>query len=101
VLVPQGPALYGTLDEALEHRERYTRDVLLEQLQRAGLELVHLTEFNRTSVPAWWFNGRLLKRRRFSRVQLKVFDVGVPVVRRVDRFMPWRGQSLVAVGRKG
>jgi hypothetical protein len=52
------------------------------------------------SVPAWWFNGRLLKRRGFSRVQLKMFDVAVPVVRRIDRFIPWPGQSLIAVGRK-
>jgi glycosyltransferase involved in cell wall biosynthesis len=100
VLVPQGPGLYGSLDEALERRERYTREALLQLLERAGLQLVHVGEFNRTSVPAWWFNGRLLKRRRFSRVQLKVFDVAVPVVRRVDRFIPWPGQSLIAVGRK-
>jgi 2-polyprenyl-3-methyl-5-hydroxy-6-metoxy-1,4-benzoquinol methylase len=100
VLVPQGPGLYGSLDEALEHRERYTRAVLAGQLQHAGLQPVHLAEFNRTSVPAWWFNGRVLKRRRFSRVQLKMFDVAVPIVRRIDRFIPWAGQSLVAVGRK-
>jgi len=100
VLVPQGPALYGSLDEALEHRERYTRAGLLEALRRAGLRVEHVRDFNRISVPAWWFNGRVLRRKRFSRVQLKMLDVAVPFVKRIDRLIPWPGQSLIAVGRK-
>ena len=77
VLVPQGPGLYGSLDVALEHRERYTRAGLVESMERAGLKVEHVREFNRISVPAWWFNGRVLKRRS-SRVQLKAWTCPCP-----------------------
>jgi hypothetical protein len=41
-----------------------------------------------------------MKRRVFSRVQLKTFDTAIPVVRRLDRLWPWSGQSLIAVARR-
>jgi glycosyltransferase involved in cell wall biosynthesis len=100
VLVPQHPWLFGTLDEALEHRERYTRQSLTAQLVDAHFVVEDLVDFNRTSVPAWWFNGIIMKRRVFSRIQLKVFDTAIPVVRRLDRLWPWSGQSLIAVARR-
>jgi hypothetical protein len=59
-----------------------------------------LFDFNRASVPGWWLNGKIPKRREFSRVQLKVFDTAVPLLRRVDRLLPYGGQSLIAVARR-
>ncbi len=100
VLVPQHPGLYGTLDEALEHRERYTVAGLRRSLESAGFVVDELFDFNRASVPGWWFNGRVLKRRTFSRFQLKVFDTLVPLLRYVDRLLPYGGQSLIAVARR-
>jgi SAM-dependent methyltransferase len=100
ILVPQGPHLYGTLDTALAHRERYTRAGLRASLERAGLEVVSIQDFNRFSVPGWWLNGKILKRQTFSRVQLKLVDTAVPVIRHVDRWFPWDGQSLIAVARQ-
>jgi SAM-dependent methyltransferase len=100
VLVPQGPRLFGSLDVALEHRERYTRSGLTDALQRAGFEIAHVRDFNRVSVPAWWVNGKILQRTRFSRVQLKLLDLSVPLIKHVDGLFPWTGQSLIAVGRK-
>lgn len=100
VLVPQHPRLFGSLDEALHHRERYTRASLTSSLRGANFTIEELFDFNRTSVPAWWFNGIVMKRRVFSRLQLKIFDTAIPVVRHLDRFLPWPGQSLIAVARK-
>lgn len=98
--VPQGQRLYGTLDEVLEHRCRYDRRMLVGEIEAAGLELEHVQDFNRFSVPGWWLNGRVLNRRRFSRWQLKVLDVAMPVIRRVDSLLPWPGLGLVAVARR-
>ncbi|TVQ96767.1 MAG: glycosyltransferase [Deltaproteobacteria bacterium] len=100
VLVPQHPSLYGTLDEVLDHRERYTEERLRRSMVGAGFEVEELHDFNRLSVPGWWLNGRLLRRRHFSRVQLKILNTLMPVARRVDRAWPWSGLSLIAVGRK-
>jgi glycosyltransferase involved in cell wall biosynthesis len=51
ILVPQHPALYGTLDEVLEHRERYTIPALRNSLTSAGFRVEELFDFNRVSVP--------------------------------------------------
>jgi glycosyltransferase involved in cell wall biosynthesis len=100
VLVPQHPALMGTLDEALGHRRRYDRPSLEAALDMAGFDVERIFDFNRVSVPGWWVNGRLLRRKTFSRVQLKLLDTAMPLLRRVDRLWPWSGLSLIAVGVK-
>jgi glycosyltransferase involved in cell wall biosynthesis len=100
VLVPNHPVLFGSLDEALAHRERYTRARLRASLQAAGFQVEHLFDFNRVSVPGWLINGRLLRRRTFSRVQLKMFDALMPLLKRVDRLWPWSGLSVVGVALK-
>jgi glycosyltransferase involved in cell wall biosynthesis len=100
ILVPQHPSLYNTLDAALEHRERYTREGLRHSLVEAGFEVESLRDFNRVSVPSWFLNGTVLKRRHFSRVQLKVLELAMPMLRRIDRMWPWNGLSLIAVGVK-
>ena len=100
VLVPQHPALLGTLDLALEHRLRYTAAGLERALTEAGFHVEKLFDFNRFSVPGWWWNGKVLRRKTFSRVQLKVVNTLVPLLRRVDRFLPWSGLSLIGIGVK-
>jgi glycosyltransferase involved in cell wall biosynthesis len=100
ILVPQHPALYGTLDRVLDHRERYTRESLQQGLESAGFEVEGIFDFNRFSVPGWWLNGKLLKRKTFSRLQLKVLQMAMPVLRRIDAAFPWGGLSLIAVATK-
>jgi glycosyltransferase involved in cell wall biosynthesis len=100
VLVPQHPKLFNTLDQVLEHRERYTPEGLRASLAEAGFGVDTLVDFNRTSVPAWFLSGRVLHRKRFSRVQLKTLELMMPIVRRLDRLWPWGGLSLIGVGVK-
>lgn len=100
VLVPQHPGLYGTLDEALEHHLRYTTSGFEQVLKDAGFHIEQMFDFNRFSAPGWWLNGKVLRRRKFSRVQLKMIDLMMPVIKRVDRLLPWGGVSLVAIAVK-
>jgi glycosyltransferase involved in cell wall biosynthesis/phospholipid N-methyltransferase len=100
VLVPQGQSRYSSLDRVLGHVKRYAADELQTALAERGLEVVALRQFNRTGVPGWLLNGKLLRRKRFSRLQLKLFNILMPVVRRTDRLLPWRGLSLVAIARR-
>jgi 2-polyprenyl-3-methyl-5-hydroxy-6-metoxy-1,4-benzoquinol methylase len=99
ILVPQDQKAYGTLDEVLGHYRRYSESELRERMEQAGFELEQVLQFNRVTRPAWRFNGRVLKRKSFSRFQLQVFDRLVPLWRRLDRFFPWPAVSLIAVGR--
>jgi len=101
ILVPQGPRLYSSLDEALGHVKRYDATGLKEALEGSGLEVVSLRQFNRTAVPGWILNGKVSRRKTFPRAQLKLLNLFVPFLRRIDTLLPWPGLSLVAVARKG
>ncbi|MGH9760783.1 MAG: glycosyltransferase, partial [Blastocatellia bacterium] len=100
VLVPQHSGLYGTLDSALGRKRRYTVDYLKTALIESGFTIEAAINFNRFAVPGWWLNGRVLKRKGFSRVQLKIVDILMPLLKRVDRFFPWGGLSIIAIGVK-
>ena len=100
ILVPQGPSLYGTIDEIAGHYRRYTKETLQRTLEQAGFHVTHLIDFNRFSVPGWWFNGKILKRRVFLRSHLRFVDAVVPLLKRLDRRLPWGGLSLIGIGEK-
>jgi len=100
ILVPQGMGLYGELDRVLGHCRRYSRHELERKLDAAGFQIESLFDFNRVTVPGWYFNGRILRSRHFSRLQLAIFDRLVWLWRILDRLLPWPGVSLIAVARK-
>ena len=99
ILVPNGPELYGSLDRVLGHYRRYTREQLLETCQRAGFKVEKVLKFNRIGSPAWWWNGKILKRTTFGLWQLKVLNTMLPLVEPIDRFLPFAHLSWVVILR--
>ncbi len=100
MLVPQGRWLFGSLDEVLGHHRRYNPVELTEKAREAGFDVERVLDFHRTTVPGWVVNAVLLRRKHFSRLQLKVLESIMWLVRRVDRFLPWPGVSLIALLRR-
>jgi hypothetical protein len=98
--VPRGPGLYSRLDEVLGHRCRYTTTMLRDELASAGFEIESLRHFNRSGVLGWLLNGKLRRAESLSTFQLKLYDMAIPLLRRLDRFLPWPGLGLFAVARK-
>jgi glycosyltransferase involved in cell wall biosynthesis len=99
VLVPQGPALFGTLDEVLGHKRRYSDDTLRRLALDAGFEVQEVLRFNRVGTPAWWLNGKLLRRRHFGLAQIAVLNLLTPLFRLVDGVLPFPPLSLIAILR--
>jgi len=97
ILVPRGPGLLGTLDEVLGHKRRYTEASLRDVATAAGFALRDIHGFNRVGTPAWWLNGRLLRRRSFGLAQIWALNLLTPLFRRIDRFLPFPPLSLIAV----
>ncbi len=102
VKVPAGSARYCAMDRASGHYRRYDPETLAALGAATGLELVHLASINRVGGLAY----RLRKRREtnFSRSfapwQLRLINLGLGVVRLVDRLPIADGLSLMAVLRK-
>jgi SAM-dependent methyltransferase len=99
VLVPQGPALFGTLDEVLGHKRRYSDDTLRRLALDAGFEVQEVLQFNRVGTPAWWLNGKLLRRRHFGLAQIAALNLLTPLFRLVDGVLPFPPLSLIAILR--
>ena len=100
LLVPRGKRLYGSLDRAVGHVRRYTRQELADKLAQAGFEVEKLFSFNKIGVPAWCLNSLLLRRKRFGKLQLKFYDWTIWLWRRLEPIIPWAGLSLIAVARR-
>jgi glycosyltransferase involved in cell wall biosynthesis/phospholipid N-methyltransferase len=97
VLVPSGPWNFGTLDEVLGHRRRYTRATLTALADACGLEVRELIEFNRVGTIAWFLNGKILRKRSFGLGQIWLLNLLTPLMRAVDRILPLPPLSLIAV----
>jgi hypothetical protein len=100
VLVPQGSGLYGSLDRAMGHKRRFERKNVVALLQNAGLKVERIRSLNKISAPSWWLYSRVLRTSYINKFSLKLFDKTVWIWRRIDGALPWRGLSLVLVGRK-
>jgi len=100
VVAAQYPKLCGSFDKILRRRRRYTRSAMETLLTNAGFRIEKVLDFNRVSVPGWWFNGKILRRKKFSRIQLKMLDLAMPILSRIDDIWPWGGLSMVAIGVK-
>jgi 2-polyprenyl-3-methyl-5-hydroxy-6-metoxy-1,4-benzoquinol methylase len=99
VLVPNGPGLYGSLDRVLGHYRRYKRQQLIEACERAGFRVEKVLKFNRIGAPGWWWNGRVLNKDTFGFWQIKILNTILPVIRPIDRFLPFPHLSWIAILR--
>jgi 2-polyprenyl-3-methyl-5-hydroxy-6-metoxy-1,4-benzoquinol methylase len=100
VLVPQGQWLYSSLDKAVGHVKRYSKHELEGLLRENGYEIEKMITFNKVGLPGWILNGKLLRRNKMAKYQLKIYDSIVFLSRRIDAFLPWPGLSIIAVARK-
>jgi len=100
ILVPFGPKLYGSLDEVLGHFRRYTEEQLADVARKAGFQMDRILKFNRPGVPAWWLNGRFIKRRTFGMGQIRLLNMLTPFFRLIDPWLPLPPLSIIAILRK-
>ena len=99
--VPACPAIFGQIDVAVGHHRRYARRGLAEILRQVGFINVDTWHFNAAGILGWWINGKLLGRSMPPAEQIRLFDMLVPVLSRIERSIrPPTGLSLFAVASK-
>ncbi len=100
LFVPADQKLFGTMDAQVGHFRRYSREELQQLMESAGFTTEMITYRNVFGRFGWWLNGRLLKRTHLPAGQSRVFDLFVPLLRRLEPSSPSKGLSLIAVGKK-
>jgi glycosyltransferase involved in cell wall biosynthesis len=100
VLVPQGQALFGTLDRGMGTKRRFSAAELRHLFGEIGFSVQQEHQLNKLGALGWWFSSRILGRSRISRVALKLWDKSVWLLRLIDPLLPWRGLSLVIVAQR-
>jgi len=58
-------------------------------------------KFNRIGAPGWWWNGRVMRSTTFGFWQIKLLNSLLPVVRPIDRFLPFPHLSWIMILRVG
>jgi glycosyltransferase involved in cell wall biosynthesis len=100
LIVPNGRWLFCPLDEGIGNVQRYGRGATRELLASCGFVTEKAFSFNRIGTVGWLLNGKLLRRRKIGKLQLKLLDSLVWLWRRIDFLLPWPGLSLIAIARK-
>jgi glycosyltransferase involved in cell wall biosynthesis len=100
LLVPAMKALYGTLDEHLNHFRRYNLEELRSAVTAAGFDIETLRFLNRPAVAGWWLSSRMLKRRVMPKGQLRFFRWMMPLLKLEEKNPPGFGLSLLVLARK-
>jgi glycosyltransferase involved in cell wall biosynthesis len=100
VLVPHDQRIFGSLDVALDHFRRYSREELQRKMEQSGFRVERILSFNRISWPPWYVTGRILKSKTLNRFLLRIFDRMVWLWRRIDAKLPWPPVSIIAIAEK-
>lgn len=90
LLVPAHPQLFGTLDHTYGHHRRYTRQLLTDVVEGAGLEVLDLYSFNALGIMGWWTKNRSAP-ARIGTASLRLYDAVLPVWRPLESrlTLPW------------
>ncbi len=100
VLVPAHQWLYTACDRSLGHFRRYEPSELAEKFHEAGFEVVSVKQFNRLGVLGWWVSGKLGK-KELTPLQMRVYELVLPIAKLMDWMGVGPGLSLIVVGRAG
>jgi hypothetical protein len=98
IQVPAGTELFGPTDKSAGHVRRFEREDVVEVIRAAGLELIDIAEVNKLGTVGWRLH-HALGAGRISGSEARLFDLLVPVARRLDPVLPIHGLSILAVAR--
>jgi glycosyltransferase involved in cell wall biosynthesis len=100
VLAPLGRSLYGSIDEQMGQLRRFEQHELNRLLAEARFTVSQARVINKAGRAAWFWNSKLLRRKKLSKLQLKVFDKTLWFWRLLDPVLPWGGLSILIQARK-
>jgi glycosyltransferase involved in cell wall biosynthesis len=101
LLVPARQALFCAIDRNVGHWRRYEEEALAGLVREAGFTIEWGERLNFPASLGWWFNGKVLRRQRLPRGQVKLFDRALQWMLELDPVLTGMGYlSLLLVARR-
>lgn len=100
ILVPALPYLLGDLDISVGHYRRYSKKDLVDLLHSAGFFIEEIHYFNFLGILGWFLSSKILKKKNFSYISLRLFDKLCWLLKLEKIFKFSFGLSLIAVCKK-
>ena len=100
-LVPYNPKLTSEFDRQIGHFRRYDRRELDHKMKEAGFTVERQIYFNKMGVFAWWIGNTLMRQRTITTWQLRIYNFLTPILRLLDKVLPFSGLSTIVVARQG
>lgn len=101
LFLPARPEIFGSLDEAMGHYRRYTKEDISNKINSAGFEIIKIKHVNFLGYFSWWLRGKLSGKSNSDNFMAKVFDVLVVPFLYLEKYTPIPfGQSLMLVAVK-
>lgn len=100
ILVPHNPRLYSEVDRTLGHFCRYTREQLSQKMEQAGFHVLECKGFNRVGGLGWRISGKILRKKTLSVGQMRLFELGMPLIRILEKIPFHTHNSLICVAEK-
>ena len=98
--VPNNKFLFGSIDREEGFLRRYSRQDIKKLLEEAGFVVEKCRGMNSLSVPFWYLNSVVFKRKHIPLIQLKFLDTLFFFWKYIDKVIPFPGLSLLLVARK-
>ena len=100
--VPSNPRLYCEIDRGVGHHRRYLLDELRDKMLRAGFKLAHVRSHNLIGALGWWFQGKIMGKKRVGASDVGGMNLLMPFIRLQDRLrLDSRfALSILAVGER-
>ena len=101
LFVPSRPEIYGSLDKAMGHYRRYTKEELAKKAKQAGFKITKIKYVNLPGYFTWWLRGRFPGKSNSDNLLAKMFDTIITPLLYLEKYLPIPfGQSLILVAEK-
>jgi SAM-dependent methyltransferase len=100
LLVSAHDLLYGSLDEGLKRRRRYSAETIGAFVRAAGLQTEHQKWLGKLVLVGWFIENKIWRRQFFAPRTIALVDILSPLMGILDRRLPWKGLSMLIVARR-
>ena len=102
IIVPIHPVLFNSLDISLGHYRRYATKDFVEKIAKTQFKIKKITYMNLPGIIGWYLAGNILKKNTLSKSAIKLYDLGVPFFKFIERniFRKKIGLAMIVVLEK-